>query len=95
MYHAKSLGRNNYQFYTEKLNQYATRHVQLEAGLKKALQDNEFHLVYQPKYNVETQQIVGLEALLRWESQELGIISPVEFIPLAEETGMINQIGNW
>lgn len=95
MYHAKSLGRNNFQFYTEQLNQYATRHVQLEAGLKKAIQDNELYLVYQPKYDVKTEKIIGLEALMRWESPELGFISPVEFIPLAEETGIINQIGHW
>ncbi|AZG71920.1 EAL domain-containing protein [Shewanella livingstonensis] len=95
MYHAKSLGRNNFQFYTEQLNQYATRYVQLEAGLKKAMQENELYLVYQPKYDVKTEKIVGLEALMRWESPELGFISPVEFIPLAEETGIINQIGHW
>lgn len=95
MYHAKSLGRNNFQFYTEKLNQYATRHVELEAGLKQAIQDNELYLVYQPKYDIKTQEIVGFEALMRWESPSLGFISPAEFIPLAEETGFINQIGNW
>ncbi|WP_394132428.1 EAL domain-containing protein [Shewanella maritima] len=95
MYHAKSLGRNNFQFYTEQLNKYATRHVQLESGLKQAMQENQLYLVYQPKFDVKSQQIVGLEALLRWESPELGFISPAEFIPLAEETGMINQIGHW
>jgi diguanylate cyclase (GGDEF)-like protein/PAS domain S-box-containing protein len=95
MYHAKSSGRNNFQFYTEQLNQYATRHVQIEAGLKKAIQDKELYLVYQPKYDVKTERIIGLEALMRWESPELGFISPAEFIPLAEESGMINQIGHW
>ena len=95
MYHAKSSGRNNFQFYTPKLNEYAVRHVELEAGLKQAISRNEFHLVYQPKFCVATGKLTGLEALLRWESKELGSISPAEFIPLAEETGIINQIGHW
>ena len=95
MYHAKSLGRNNFQFYTESLNEYAMRHVQLEAGLKLAIARNEFQLVYQPKFRVKDRKLVGVEALLRWNSVELGPISPVEFIPLAEETGIINQIGHW
>ncbi|WP_193559166.1 EAL domain-containing protein [Shewanella donghaensis] len=95
MYHAKSLGRNNFQFYTKDLNKYATRHVELEAGLKEAIQKNEMFLVYQPKFDIQTKRIIGVEALLRWESKTLGFISPVEFIPLAEETGMINAIGHW
>lgn len=95
MYHAKSVGRNNFQFYTDQLNQYATRHVQLEAGLKLAIQENELSLVYQPKYDIFTKKIVGFEALLRWNNPSLGFISPAEFIPLAEETGFINQIGHW
>ncbi|WP_442800718.1 EAL domain-containing protein [Shewanella sp. AS16] len=95
MYHAKASGRNNFQFYTSSLNEYAVRHVQLEAGLKLAIQRNEFHLVYQPKFNVIDGTLSGLEALLRWESPELGNISPAEFIPLAEETGIITQIGQW
>ncbi|MBB1270487.1 EAL domain-containing protein [Shewanella sp. SR44-3] len=95
MYHAKSVGRNNFQFYTDQLNQYATRHVQLEAGLKLAIQENELSLVYQPKYDILTKKIVGFEALLRWNHPILGFISPAEFIPLAEETGFINQIGQW
>ena len=95
MYHAKALGRNNFQFYTAELNQYATRHVLLEAGLKQAIELKELSLVYQPKFDVKTEKIIGLEALLRWHSKELGFISPAEFIPLAEETGMINEIGHW
>ncbi|WP_220732306.1 EAL domain-containing protein [Shewanella morhuae] len=95
MYHAKSSGRNNFQFYTHKLNQIATRHVQLEAGLKQAIQRNELSLVYQPKFCVQDGSLTGLEALLRWHHSELGPVSPVEFIPLAEETGIITQIGHW
>lgn len=95
MYHAKALGRNNFQFYTNELNEIATRHMQLETGLKQAISRNELSLVYQPKYCLRDGAIIGLEALLRWHHSELGPISPTEFIPLAEETGMINQIGRW
>lgn len=95
MYHAKALGRNNFQFYTNKLNEMATRHVQLEAGLKQAISRNELSLVYQPKFCLHNGSLTGLEALLRWHHSELGPISPAEFIPLAEETGIINQIGHW
>lgn len=95
MYHAKALGRNNFQFYTNKLNEMATRHVQLEAGLKQAISRNELSLVYQPKFCLRKGSLTGLEALLRWHHAELGPISPAEFIPLAEETGIINQIGHW
>ncbi|WP_413485376.1 EAL domain-containing protein [Shewanella baltica] len=95
MYHAKSSGRNNFQFYTSKLNEIATRHVQLESGLKEAIQRNELSLVYQPKFCLKDGSLTGIEALLRWHHTELGPISPVEFIPLAEETGIITQIGHW
>lgn len=95
MYHAKSSGRNNFQFYTSKLNEIATRHVQLESGLKEAIQRNELSLVYQPKFCLKDGSLTGIEALLRWYHTELGPISPVEFIPLAEETGIITQIGHW
>lgn len=95
MYHAKALGRNNFQFYTNKLNEMATRHMLLETGLKQAIARNELSLVYQPKFCLRNGSLTGLEALLRWQHSELGPISPAEFIPLAEETGMINQIGHW
>lgn len=95
MYHAKSLGRNNFQFYTHELNEIATRHVLLEAGLKQAIARNELSLVYQPKFSLRDGSLTGVEALLRWHHAELGPISPVEFIPLAEETGIINHIGLW
>ncbi|MCS6175478.1 EAL domain-containing protein [Shewanella baltica] len=95
MYHAKSSGRNNFQFYTTKLNEIATRHVQLESGLKEAIQRKELSLVYQPKFCLKDGSLTGIEALLRWYHTELGPISPVEFIPLAEETGIITQIGHW
>ncbi|MBO1271005.1 EAL domain-containing protein [Shewanella sp. 4t3-1-2LB] len=95
MYHAKAMGRNNFQFYTASMNQAAVRHMQLESGLKQALTNNELHLVYQPKYEVKSGKLTGMEALLRWHSEKIGQVSPAEFIPLAEETGMINTIGVW
>ncbi|QYJ78589.1 EAL domain-containing protein [Shewanella acanthi] len=95
MYHAKALGRNNFQFYTNELNEVATRHVLLESGLKQAISRNELSLVYQPKFSLRDGSLTGLEALLRWHHNELGPISPVEFIPLAEETGIIDRIGHW
>ncbi|KFZ36758.1 hypothetical protein HR45_14135 [Shewanella mangrovi] len=95
MYHAKSLGRNNFQFYTAHLNVSAVRHLQLETGLKQAISKNELYVLYQPKFCINSGKIMGLEALMRWHSEELGPVSPAEFIPLAEETGQINALGSW
>jgi EAL domain-containing protein (putative c-di-GMP-specific phosphodiesterase class I) len=77
------------------MNTEAHEHIKLEAHLRKAITENEFILFYQPKLNLSTGKITGVEALIRWDSPELGMISPFKFIPLAEETGLILQIGEW
>jgi len=92
---AKQKGRNNYQFYLANLNETSVRQFKLETGLRKALKNKEFVLHYQPQIELKTGKIVGLEALLRWNSPELGMVSPLEFIPLAEESGLIIPIGKW
>ncbi len=95
MYHAKAVGKNNFQFYSEQMNVLATTRLKLEGKLRKALIFNEMELYYQPQVDLASGQIVSAEALLRWDEQELGMISPAEFIPIAEETGMIIELGEW
>lgn len=95
MYKAKSSGKNTYQFYTEQLSYLQHRESEIEAHLRKALQNNEFRLNYQPKYNLITNEIVGAEILLRWDNAVLGSLSPNEFIPVAERSGLIIEIGHW
>lgn len=95
MYRAKEAGRNNYQFYTEELTRNAFERVLLENNLGKAIANNEFVLLYQPQLDIHTRKVIGAEALIRWNHPELGLITPDRFIPLAEETGLIMDIGKW
>lgn len=95
MYHAKSEGRNCYRFYTAELNRQTQENMQIQSRLRLALEQNTLALHYQPQVDAETGAICGVEALLRWEDAELGFVSPVRFIPIAEATGLIQPLGDW
>ncbi|GIN92541.1 hypothetical protein J22TS1_35920 [Siminovitchia terrae] len=95
MHLAQKSGYNNYQFFVHEDDKIHDRKIKIEHGLKKALHNNEFELYYQPQVHLKSKRIVGVEALLRWKHPELGTISPYEFIPVAETTGMIIPIGKW
>lgn len=95
LHHAKAEGRDNVQFFTESLNARAAEFLQLEHSLRRALGRHEFRLHYQPQINMHTGELVGMEALVRWQHPSLGLVAPSKFIPVAEDTGMIVAIGEW
>ncbi|MFF3022494.1 EAL domain-containing protein [Gottfriedia sp. NPDC057948] len=91
----KESGKNGYIFYTKQVKQVIDRKMELEIGIRKALENDEFSLHYQPQIDLVTNEIIGLEALVRWKHPKYGFISPIEFIPVAEETGLIILLGKW
>ncbi|WP_335340309.1 putative bifunctional diguanylate cyclase/phosphodiesterase [Collimonas fungivorans] len=95
MYRAKEMGNNNYQFYTAAMNERALERLRIEGDLRNAMERKELLLYYQPQVDLRTGRMVGMEALIRWKHPQLGMISPTRFIDLAEETGLIVQMGAW
>jgi diguanylate cyclase (GGDEF)-like protein/PAS domain S-box-containing protein len=95
MFHGKSLGKNTYQFFTHQMNIAVKRRAMLESSLRVAVKDSAFVLHYQPQVDLNSGEIVAVEALVRWNNVDGGIMMPGDFIPLAEETGLINEIGEW
>ena len=95
MYRAKDLGKNNYQFYSNDLSARIFERLTLETHLRHALERNEFVLYYQPQIDTRDNKITGVEALLRWQHPELGLVTPNNFVPLLEETGLIETVGHW
>ncbi len=95
LYRAKHEGRNNFQFFARQMHEQANDVLQLENELRNATEHEQFLLHYQPQYDSKTSKIVGLEALIRWQHPEKGLVSPALFIPIAEESGLITEIGDW
>ncbi len=95
MYKAKEEGKNSFHYYTPEMNREAHRHLELDRHLRQALENRELSLLYQPIWDCVSLEMIDAEALLRWNNPALGFVSPAEFIPLAEQTGLISEIGDW
>ncbi|MGB0204501.1 MAG: EAL domain-containing protein [Neptuniibacter sp.] len=95
MYQAKDLGRNQFRYYTQELSEKTEKRLEVESALRQALQENQFRLVFQPIINLRTSKVSHAEALIRWDHPKLGTVSPVDFISIAEENGLIHEIGLW
>jgi diguanylate cyclase (GGDEF)-like protein/PAS domain S-box-containing protein len=95
MFHGKGLGKNTYQYFTPQMNIAVKRRMMLESALRRAVLQKDFVLHYQPQIDLETGEIIACEALVRWKTEDSGTVMPGDFIPLAEETGLINEIGEW
>ncbi len=93
MYHAKKSGRNNFQFYSIEMNAQAAERLAMETSLRKAVENNEFYLNFQPQLDAMTEQVIGAEALLRWSSEQWGDVSPAIFVPILEDIGLITKVG--
>src|SRR4029077_17202001 len=95
MFHGKGLGKNTYKYFTSQMNIAVKRRMTLESALRRAVMQKDFVLHYQPQINLETGEVIAVEALVRWKPEDSGTVRPGDFIPLAEETGLINEIGEW
>ncbi|WP_458576378.1 putative bifunctional diguanylate cyclase/phosphodiesterase [Aliamphritea spongicola] len=95
MYHVKAEGRNNFAFYTPEMNNEITDRLEVEDQLRGALERDEIYLNFQPIYSFKEQQLLGAEVLVRWDNQQLGMVPPDVFIPVAEQTGLIVPLGEW
>lgn len=93
MYHAKNTGRNNFQFYSGEMNAQAAKRLSMETSLRRAIENNEFYLHFQPQVDIRTGIITGAEALLRWRNEKWGDVSPAEFVPILEDAGLISAVG--